>query len=71
MRSEKGEEKGEEEGETWRVNVWSDVPVEKNRSVASTNDQLSGYYPQIYPNGYSMYDYERRYYDPNYFLIDL
>ena len=44
--------------------------VDKNYSIASTNDQFSGYYPQVYPQAYAMYEYERRYYDPSYFIID-
>jgi len=65
------EERGEEGEETWRSGVWSDPPVEKNQSIASTNDQFSGYFPQMYQQNYVIYDYERRYYDPNYFVIDV
>lgn len=71
VRSEMQDDRGEEGEETWRSGVWSDPPVEKNKSVASTNDQYSGYFPQMYQQNYVIYDYERRYYDPNYFVIDV
>jgi hypothetical protein len=49
---------GEEEGaSTWRESVWSDPPVSKNPSVASTNDQFSGYYPAMYRQNYTVFNY--------------
>lgn len=71
VRSEYNQEHGEEEGsDAWKDSVWSDPPVQKNQSVASTNDQYSSYYPAMYQTAYPVYDYTQRYYDPNYFLID-
>ena len=38
--------------------VWTEPPqAEKNQSSASTNDQYSTYYPQIYQQTYAMYEY--------------
>ena len=51
----------------------SDSPSKKNESIASTNGEFSGYYPTIYPPNYVVYDYERRYYNPNdpsFFMIN-
>ena len=61
----------EEEG--WQGSrVWSEPPVvEKNSSKASTNDQYSTYYPQMYQQAYAMYEYDRRCYEQNFFMIDI
>ena len=44
---------------------------EKNQSVASTNDQFSCYYPQMYQQNYPIYDYSRREYDQKDYVIQV